>query len=108
MSPSASLKSACMIWTMAQRHEYLPCPQHLRRYILPHERVVTAKALFVPRPLEDPMRRVTLFLVNAAAAFKNGVNSRHKRSKLQTVQASWTPAARAADIQAEWKDSAVS
>jgi len=28
------------------------------------------------------MRRMTLFLVNAAVAFKNGVNPRHKRSKL--------------------------
>ena len=30
----------------------------------------------VPQPLENPMRRVTLFLVNAAVAFKNGVNPR--------------------------------
>ena len=61
---------------MAQWHEHLPRPQHLRRYILTHDRVATAKALFVPQPLEDPMRRVTLFLVNAAVAFKNGGYSR--------------------------------
>ena len=67
---------------MAQWHEHLPRPQHLRRCILTHDRVATAKALFVPQPLENPMRRVTLFLVNAAVAFKNGVNPRHKRSKL--------------------------
>jgi hypothetical protein len=71
-----------MTWTMAQWHEHLPRPQHLRRYILTHDRVATAKALFVPQPLENPMRRVTLFLVNAAVAFKNGVNPRHKWSKL--------------------------
>ena len=65
-----------MTWTMAQWHEHLPRPQHLRRYILTHDRVATAKALFVPQPLEDPMRRVTLFLVNAAVAFKNGGYSR--------------------------------
>jgi hypothetical protein len=41
-----------MTWTMAQWHEHLPCPQHLRRYILTHDRVATAKALFVPQPLE--------------------------------------------------------
>ena len=68
-----------MTWTMAQWHEHLPRPQHLRRDILTHDRVATAKALFVPQPLESPIRRVTLFLVNAAVAFKNGVNPRHKR-----------------------------
>src|SRR6202022_4418419 len=66
-----------MTWTMAQWHEHLPRPQHLRRYILTHDRVATAKALFVPQPLENPMRHVPLFLVNAAVAFKNGVDPRH-------------------------------
>jgi hypothetical protein len=32
-----------MTWTMAQRHEHLPRPQHLRRYILTHDRVATGK-----------------------------------------------------------------
>jgi hypothetical protein len=33
-----------MTWTMAQRHEHLPRPQHLRRSILTHDRVAAAKA----------------------------------------------------------------
>jgi hypothetical protein len=63
-----------MTWTMAQRHEHLPRPQHLRRSILTHDRVAAAKALFVPQPLENPMRRVT---VNAAGAFQDLVDPRH-------------------------------
>jgi hypothetical protein len=71
-----------MTWTMAQWHEHLPRPQHLRRYILTHDRVATAKALFVPQPLENPMRRVPLLLVNLAVAFKNGVDPRQIRPEL--------------------------
>src|ERR1019366_10456909 len=67
-------------WTMAQRHEHLPRPQHRRRHILTHDRVAAAKALLVPQPLENPMCRVPLFLVNVAVAFKNGVDPRHKGS----------------------------
>jgi len=71
-----------MTWTMAQRHEHLPRPQHLRRYILTHDRVATGKPSLVPQPLENPMRRVPLLLVNAAVAFKNGVDPRHIRPQL--------------------------
>ena len=71
-----------MTRTMAQRHEHLPRPQHCGRDILSHNRVAAGKPLFVPQPLKNPMRRVPLFLVNLAVAFKNGVNPRHKGSKL--------------------------
>jgi hypothetical protein len=56
-----------MTWTMAQRHEHLPRPQHLRRSILPHDRVAAAKALFVPQPLENPMRRENWETVNVSS-----------------------------------------
>src|ERR1700731_1763769 len=71
-----------MTRTMAQWHEHLPRPQHRRRHILTHDRVAAGEPLLVPQPLENPRRRVPLFLVNVAVAFKNGVNPRHIRSKL--------------------------
>ena len=38
-----------------------------------------AKPLLIPQPLKNPMRRVTLLLVNLAVAFKNGFDPGHMR-----------------------------
>jgi hypothetical protein len=63
-----------MAWTMAQRNKYLPPPQQRGRHILTHDCVATSKPLLIPQPLENPIRRVPLLLVNLAVAFENGVN----------------------------------
>jgi hypothetical protein len=67
---------------MAQWHEHLPPPKHRLRHMPAHDRVATSKPLLIPQPLENPMRRVPLLLVNLAVAFKNGVDPRQIRSKL--------------------------
>ena len=70
---------------MAQWHEHLPPPKHRLRHIPAHDRVATNKLLLIPQPLENPMRRVPLLLMNLAVAFKNGVDPRQIRSKLFAV-----------------------
>jgi hypothetical protein len=56
--------------TMAQWHKHLPSPQQRGRHILTHDCVATSKSLLIPQPLENPLCRVPLLLVNLAVAFK--------------------------------------
>src|SRR5208337_2750887 len=68
--------------TMAQRHKHLARSQCRLRNILAHYRIAAGEALFASQPLENPMRRMALLLVNAPVAFKHGVDPGHKRPEL--------------------------
>jgi hypothetical protein len=61
---------------MAQRHEHLASAQRCLRDVLAHNRVAAGKSTFISQPLENPMRRVALLLVNRAIAFKDCVDRR--------------------------------
>jgi hypothetical protein len=63
-----------MAWTMAQWNKHLPCPQSRRCHMLAHDRVATGKPLFIPQPIENPIRGVPLFLVNLAVISLEGGN----------------------------------
>jgi len=61
---------------MAQWHEHLAGAQRGPCHILAHDRVSAGKSFFVPQPLENPLRRVTLLLVDAAIVFQDLVDPR--------------------------------
>src|SRR5271170_6626969 len=51
-----------MPWRMHQRYEHLLRPLPPTRHVILHDRDAAREAAFVPKPLEDPLRRVLLLL----------------------------------------------
>lgn len=68
--------------TMAQRHEHLTGTLRGLRYVLAHDCITAGEAFLSPQPLENPVRRVALLLVNRAVALQNFVNPSHERAEL--------------------------
>ncbi len=78
---------------MAQRHEHLATAQSCLRYVLAHNRIAAGKSPFIPQPIENPLRRVPLLLVNAAVALKDRVDPGHVRPELLGNRPLTTPVA---------------
>src|SRR5271163_1625798 len=51
-----------MPWRMHQRYEHLLRPLPPTRHVILHDRDAAGEAVFVSKPLEDPLRRVLLLL----------------------------------------------
>jgi hypothetical protein len=51
-----------MPWRMHQRYEHLLRPLPPTRHVILHDRDAAGEAVFVPKSLEDPLRRVLLLL----------------------------------------------
>src|SRR5271168_5230657 len=51
-----------MPWRMHQRHEHLLCPLPPAGDIVLHDCYAACEGVFVPKPLENPLRRMVLLL----------------------------------------------
>src|SRR5450759_2756363 len=67
---------------MHQRHEHLFRPQPPAGHIILHNRDAACEAVFVPKPLKDPLRRMLLLLRSRLVVPKNA--SRQMRSRYCT------------------------
>src|SRR6202035_2247280 len=72
-----------MPWRMHQRYEHLLRPLPPTRHVILHDRDAAGEAVFVPKPLEDPLRRVLLLLRSCLVVPENAVNHRYKWIKLR-------------------------
>src|SRR5450759_158245 len=68
---------------MHQRHEHLFRPQPPAGHIILHNRDAACEAVLVPKPPEDPLRRMLLLLRSRLVAPKNAVDHWNKWVKLR-------------------------
>src|SRR5450755_3539066 len=68
---------------MHQRYEHLLRPLPPTRHVVLHDRDAAGEAVFVPKPLEDPLRRMMLLLRARPVLPENAVNHRYKSIKLR-------------------------
>ena len=59
---------------MHQRHEHLLRPLPPTRHVILHNRDAACEAVLVPKPLEDPLRRMPLLLRSRLVVPKNAVD----------------------------------
>src|SRR3974390_2010022 len=67
---------------MRQRHKHLPAPGPDGPYIILHDRIAAGIAVLSLKPLEDPLRRMTLLRRRGHIRRKNGVDHRGHRPQL--------------------------
>jgi hypothetical protein len=72
-----------MPWRMHQRYEHLLSPLPPARHVILHDRDAACEAVFVPKPLEDPLRRMMLLLRARLVVPENAVDHRNKWIKLR-------------------------
>jgi len=70
-------------WRMHQRYEHLLRPLPPTRNVVLHDRDAAAEAVLVPKPLEDPLRRMPLLLRARLVILENAVDHRNKWIKLR-------------------------
>ena len=80
-----------MTWSVAEWNEHFLGAQFGPRHILPHDRHPAAKAMLVPQPLKDPLRRVPLLAVHLAVIRQNLVNHPSKRLQLARAHQPFAP-----------------
>src|SRR5271163_1091396 len=68
---------------MHQRHEHLLSPLMPAGYVILHNRDAAGEAVFVPKPLEDPLRRMLLLLRSRLVVPKNVVDNWNEWIKLR-------------------------
>src|ERR1700732_1062788 len=68
--------------SMAQWHEHLASAERRPCHVLAYNRVSAGKPFLDPQPLENPMRRVALLLVDTSVIFQDLVDPRHVRTEL--------------------------
>ena len=68
---------------MHQRHEHLLCPLSPAGDIVLHDCNAACEAVFVPKPLEDPLGRMLLLLRSRLVVIENPVDHRNKWIKLR-------------------------
>src|SRR5690554_6274614 len=59
---------------MRQRHEHLAAAPLALPHVILHDRVATAEAMLIAKPLEHPLRRVPLLAMNLAVALQPAVD----------------------------------
>ena len=67
---------------MLQRHEHLLSPPMPARHIILHDRDAAREAVFVPKPLEDPLRGMLLLLRTRLVVQENAIDHENKWIKL--------------------------
>src|SRR6202166_4151134 len=72
-----------MPWRMHQRHEHLLCPLPPAGDIVLHDCNAACEAVFVPKSLEDPLRRMLLLLRSRLVVSENAVDHWNKSIKLR-------------------------
>src|SRR5271154_4709356 len=68
---------------MHQRHEHLLSPLMPASHVILHNRDAACEAVFVPKPLEDPLRRMLLLLRSRLVVPENAVDYGNKWIKLR-------------------------
>src|SRR5918994_4964038 len=68
---------------MHQRHEHLSSPLPPASHIVLHDREAARKAIFVPKPLENPLRRMLLLLRSRLVLSENALDHWNKAIKLR-------------------------
>src|SRR5271167_1269845 len=68
---------------MHQRHEHLLSPLMPAGHVILHNRDAAREAVFVPKPLEDPLRRMLLLLRSRLVVPENAVDRWNKCIKLR-------------------------
>src|SRR5665647_55961 len=68
---------------MHQRHEHLLRPLPPTRHVILHNRDAACEAVLVPKPLEDPLRRMPLLLRSRLVVPKNAVDQCNKWIELR-------------------------
>ena len=67
---------------MLQRHEHLLSPPMPASHIILHNRDAACETVFVPKPLEDPLRGMLLLLRTRLVVQENAINHENKWIKL--------------------------
>ena len=79
---------------VCQRHEHLPQTMAPFANVILDDRLLTRKAMFVAKLLEDTLRRMPLFAVNRSVLFQNTVDDIRERGQLRTLRCITPPVAR--------------
>ena len=68
---------------MLQRHKHLLSLETRAGHVILHNREPAREAVLIPKPLEDPLRRVLLLLRARLVVQENAVDHRNERIKLR-------------------------
>ena len=74
-----------------QRHEHLPQTTAPFANVILDDRLLTREAMFVTKPLEDPLRRMMLLAVNRSVLFQNAVDDIRERGQLRPLRCDVDP-----------------